>query len=449
MTATQRIATPQELNFVLADLRASGVDAATLKQVLASRNAPATDQQKAAYDQLTSLLASYGAKLPETGSEDLEQPRFDAGTDANPRILAFAKACWFQGSDAYDDAVESGALSPDDDSVQLLKWHTPKDEVRGATEIVKRLLAQDPELRPCDVFVAVPNRTIANAVRKGLEEHEVKTTLAIAGDPFQGDPRSLERSALLQAFVRAHLLADPSDALAWRMWCGLGSNDLQVPAWRTLGQEARREGASALELLQQDGIAELPETDALQERARAGRAFIEQHQGLVGYSLFNACMPQNTSALTSLVEPVSGTETAQDLAGRLRRAALRPTLDDDPNCVRLGGLHQLLDQKPQVVIVLGAVDGFLPEGDETAGKAPGFRSQDPRALFCQAVAATQGKLLLSTFQKSSEQFARAFGLNVRRRKNEGGRTMAMLAPSPFIADAGNAAPSSQSGEQWL
>ena len=84
------------------------------------------------------------------------------------------------------------------------------------------------------LYVAVPNRMWAERIDALLKRYRVKTSVALDGDPVRGDPRTLERAGLIVPYARLALATDSDDAVAWRLWCGLGHRWVRAEEWARL-----------------------------------------------------------------------------------------------------------------------------------------------------------------------------------------------------------------------
>ncbi|ACV23282.1 DNA-dependent helicase II [Slackia heliotrinireducens] len=382
----------------------------------------------------------------ETGRPDAASIELEAPDTAYPRIRAFAQAALTQDSSAFDRLVESGAVEPDDDHAVLVKWRTPADEMANLPDVVRRLLAAEEGLVPRDLCIVTPNHTWTRSALKMFKRAKIAATAAQGNDPLRGDPRRQDASGMLEAFVRAHLLADRNDLMAWRMWLGLGRRDLASKDFAALADAAQDHAAELAAML--NGNAELSADTPPELRARIaeGRALIARSAEKQGYSLIMACMPELDEDFESLVGELKGSETAAELAATLRKHVFSPVVSADPACVVITPYRQLQGLSPKAIVVLGAVEGLMPAAAQLDGER---QAQAARRLFCNAVGKAQNRLVVSTFQKAPAAFAEQFRLVEKRRKAERGQTMAMLARTRFVDDAGNAAPPSQSGEQFV
>ena len=182
------------------------------------------------------------------------------------------------------------------------------------------------------------------------------------------------------------------------------------------------------------------EGEELDRRLAQGFAMAQRASQLCGHSLLKAVSGDaDSTALADIAGHVAGDEDAALLFSRVAQRVQDPVFADDARRVRVGSLARMQGLNPRLVIISGAVDGFLPAKDADA----------ERSLFCAAAAKASGRLVLSSIQKANADQAAKLRMKARRFKTEGGVKMAMLARSPFIDEAGDAAPGTVSGEQRL
>ena len=443
MANAMRRAVPGERTFILADARAADISAAALKAALEAAEAPAGGaaddvQVQAAVQELARLQEEYGVTL---AAEDSAAGRSgEVPASPNPRIDAFVQAVFTGDSAEFHRQVAAGKILPEEDSLRLIKWSTPDAEIAGQAAWAAELLEADASLRPADVFIVVPNRAWASGFSRALAARRLGSSIALSDDLLRGDARDGAKCTMLQAFARVHLLADGDDVMAWRIWCGIGSADLGAAAWARLRKSAADRGISLMEALHRLADEVPAGCEVLAARVAEGRAFAEPRRGLTGYSLFHACGPDCHEALERLAGEEAATATAPAFAQVFRSDVLDQPFDGDPVHVRIGDLAKLvrLEGVP-VVIVAGAVEGILPH----------VEGEEERRLFAAAASRATRTLVISHFQKAPEAWAKAMRLTGVRRKVETGENFVVFRRSRFMDDAGDAAPTAESGEQSI
>ncbi|MEG0322710.1 MAG: hypothetical protein RR619_01855, partial [Raoultibacter sp.] len=338
-----------------------------------------------------------------------------------------------------------------------IKWSVPSDEFPGIAAYLKKLLAANEELEASDIYIVAPNKTWARTMATALGKRGIDSRSALTGQPLGGDPRNSEKAPLLTAYTKLNLLADPTDVVAWRSWCGFDDYLCYAGAWCKLETWAQTESLNLTDALAK--LAELDETpfleaDVLAERYRTGKAFIEKNARKTGFALTKIIADGGVSKdLSSLLEPIEGDETASILFERVVDHVLDPQFGAIQRSVRIGSYENLQGLEPRVLIISGLIDGFMPSRDcfdvaileEEREKT----KADQRRIFYNAITKTSGSLILSTIQKADLEGAERLKMEVRRVKMEHGERFAMLSPSVFIAESGDAVPGAVSGEQFL
>lgn len=401
---------------------------------------------------------SFEERFPEADSFELTD-----STGLPPRITAFGAAlCRQQGmmlrpgeGRALDNA---GA---EDESLVAIKWREPTDEFAGVVSIVRSLLDEDRDRDASEVYVAVPNRMWAERIDALLKRYRVKTSVALDGDPVRGDPRTLERAGLIVPYARLALAADSDDAVAWRLWCGLGHRRVRAEEWARLESWAHERSISLVEALSRLGDAPAEPFEGasqLRERFDAGAQLAESLRGKRGFSLAKAVVGGYDAGFSALLEPLSGDEDARTLLARAHRRMAMPFFDPNPHRVRIGTLQRLQGLNPQFVVMTGLVDGLVPAGshaergpraDDTVRERALRRLAAQRRMFYSAAGKARVRLILSSVQRAEVELAERYGIDVRRTRIERGRVVAQLARSCFLDEAGDATPSTVSGEQYL
>jgi DNA helicase-2/ATP-dependent DNA helicase PcrA len=298
------------------------------------------------------------------------------------------------------------------------------------------------------IGVVVPNTLWGRAIAKALSEEGIKSSLMVRYHTLVGDPRKREKSADLRAFTALQLIVDPTDAVAWRSWCGFGDYLMHSNHWCRLEDYAAEQGITVVEAL--EAIDGAPDAflgaDVLAQRYRDGLAMIQKTAGKRGYALLNTIADDPKAGLpkvfASMIEPVAGSESAAELLERARAHAQIRFADED--AVRIGLAPMMCGQEFDTVIWAGAIDGFYPSKDtfgeemEEDRKAE-VRDDQLRQLYV-ALACAQHHLIISCFQRDEVKSAAALGMQIRRIRDMDGEQMATLAPSMYIAQLGDVVP---------
>ena len=365
------------------------------------------------------------------------------------RISAMANSLVVEGGLDTSELVALAKSAPSE--VRFVEWTYPNDEFLGIARYIKhRLEDAGHPVRPRDLFVAVPNRVWGKALAKVLRANHIKADEVTSHHALQGDPRALEKCYDLQAYTRLNLAADPTDVVAWRSWCGFGDFLTNSNNWFRLEKYAQETGIGILEALERAASIADDELFAgasvLVKRYREGKEFIEFAAGKQGFALLNACAPVwgevPPAAFMSLVEPVGGSEHAAELLQRAnRRMELR---FNDEDAVRIGLLEMSCGMEFDTVIITGAVEGFYP-ARKTIGteldddRIRELRLQERRAWYA-AMTKARYAFICSTIQKDESNTAAALGMYAHRIRMENGKSLAILAPTPYMEEFGEDAP---------
>lgn len=340
----------------------------------------------------------------------------------------------------------------DEGTVKFVNWTYPNDEFRGIARYVKHRVHGDVEcapVRPHRVFIAVPNALWGRAIGRILEANQVKCDILTSYHGIGGDPRDNAKCAGLRALTGLNLVANPADAVAWRSWCGFGDYLTNSNHWCRLEERAQQVSRDVVDVLAALASGEEEPflgSDLLSERYRAGVDLARRIGDRRGFSVLNVLRDEGQREaprdFLALVEPVAGSETPIELFERARSRLERTFGDAD--AVRIGLPQMAIGLEFDIVILVGAVDGFYPVSrvydlacDEE--QADAARAQERRTWY-SLLSKTCDTFVLSCFSRDEANTATALGMHVHRMRSEGGKSLAVLAPSPYIDELGGAAP---------
>ena len=419
-----------------------------------------------------------GGLFAACGNPNQFQAGFDAGASAEAfRALAVDAECLRLGAgvqpapiarfcdalcaaDGMDAAVVTGAQTeetPSPDTFACIKWREPDDEFKGVAAIIRQAVTAERSFDPGDVFVLVPNRAWASGIVQGIRARNMDAIVVMGANPVAGDPRNAARLGTLEAYCRLALAADVADAPVWRLWMGLGRTDCACAPWEALRRWAAPQGltaAEALAALAACGTDPFEGAADLRKRYADGLAAaqtLERHRGF--QLLKNLEAFPGGRELGIALDPIQGDETAAQLHRRLVAMSLTPNFTPDPRRVTVGTYRQIQGLDPKLVIAAGCIEGFVPavphdriEAGEPAALA---RVDAERRAFYNGVGKARRRLVLSCIQRADADLAARLKMDARRVKNEHGRRVAVFSRSCFVEQAGNAAPGTVSGEQFL
>lgn len=401
-----------------------------------------------------------------------EQPTVDVFLTANPRGLSPIAACAralegvteslekpVRGGGAQSEAgssSEAGEVGASVMSAQSgphithIKWHDPTEEFRGVARLVADLLADDPTLLPCDIFIAVPCRAWVPAIRRELDARHIPTHAIQGTGAVFGDPRSRERLGTLEAYACLALATNPEDPAAWRLWLALGEADGACLAWERFCSFAQATGQSIREamhiLAQKDGTA-FEGSELVAERARTAEAMLDslgQKRGFTLRSHLRARCP--SPQLTDIFEHAEGDEDASTLFRTFQNLSFAPCSADQPSRVHVGSYQAAQALSPRHVVMPGLVDGLMPAKGRPGA---GGDLDAQRRLFANVAGKARDSLTICTFRLADPTLAARLGLDVHRVRRYRGEQVVTVTRSRFIDEAGDTLPGSMSGEQFF
>ena len=271
-----------------------------------------------------------------------------------------------------------------------------------------------------------------------------------------GDPRDIERAKSLIAYTKLNLLGDPYDMTAWRSWCGFGDKRMRSDAWSSLQKYAEELELSLYEALERiSALSEepFPHAKALAETFAQGRAFVEKNAGRKGFTLMHAIGAEGLPEFEDIAELLVGDEDAANLYSLMRSYISSPSWNDNTRALHISTFVNTCGTDYDTVIFAGAVDGFMPsyaafEKESTEELRERTMNQD-RRLFYATVSKARERVIFSVFSKAELQLAERTKMYVVRKKVENGTHMAILRPSTFLDEAGDARPSTIGGQGLL
>ena len=388
------------------------------------------------------------------------------GAFGNPQIIALADALCTEGD--MDSAYIAGSATPIEraagaeglpQGVQSIKWNTPEDELNGLTKYLRKLMDGQEDAREALTCVVVPNRRWAVMVEKMLRRRGFNVSAAGAAGTLAGDPRDSTRSRALVAYTKLGLLADPTDMIAWRSWCGFDNALTNSDAWMGLQDFAEAEGLTLYQALQQVGNAGFGAKEpflrarTLAEKWRSGQDFLEKNATRRGFGLMKAIGAEGISEFEAVAADMVGDETAKSLLELEQAAISDPVWTEDLHVVHICLPQNLCGTEYDNMFVVGCIDGFFPQRNafeviSTDGERNRVMDSERRD-FMGGVAKAKHLLVLSHFSKAELELAERTKMQVVRVKSENGKRMAIVRPSCFLSEAGDAAPTTMGGQALL
>ena len=340
-------------------------------------------------------------------------------------------------------------------SVQTIAGTDAGDEVAQVAQAVAAAL--EGGLAPESIVIAVPNDTWAANIARALRALGVACAALSAQPPVRGNVHKLAACAPARLLTALDLVADPQCALAWRCWCGYGDPLARSAAFiglRTWAQERGLGLASALELAAgtqghaPEGLADAPGLQQVVECYREGRALIEKVQGLRGRALLDAlagavggraAAPAGGVApsLARLCLAKGQDDSAAAMAARARSRQLCRGAAAG-GAVRIVPYDQICGLSPQLLVVTGFVNGFIPRHSyfEADSVDPAKRvhelERSTRSAYTLAGKA-QEKLVVSWFNSMELDAASRLDLKIERIGLRDGVRTCTIAPSELLS----------------
>lgn len=357
-------------------------------------------------------------------------------------------------------SLDAGAAPSDteteDASFTALEAADPVAEMAAVADAVQAAL--EAGTNPSSIYILAFHPAWERRIARALEARDIAATLPIRGRVAAGDYRDLDRCAPARLLTALALVADPTDALAWRAWCGFGDYLANSPAFADMRAEGETQGKGLVAMLEEVAVAAPEEgfpgtgIGRILDAYRAGRALVERLQGLEGNELIGALADaldlsaeerertaQLASALTAPEPGVNAPSDARAMIARARQRMNAPVFETTEDHVLIGDSAHLTGLTPATLVLCGFVNGFFPTRDyfdatvTTPDKQKLVLATDTRRLYTAAGKATQ-RLAASWFTSIGLVEAETLKLEVGRVKLRRGERIAVTAPSIYLAD---------------
>lgn len=362
-------------------------------------------------------------------------------------------------------SLDAGAAPSDteteDASFTALEAADPVAEMAAVADAVQAAL--EAGTNPSSIYILAFHPAWERCIARALEARGIAAALPIRGRVAAGDYRDLDRCAPARLLTALALVADPTDALAWRAWCGFGDYLANSAAFADMRAEGETQGKGLVAMLEEVAVAAPEEgfpgtgIGRILDAYRAGRALVERLQGLEGNELIGALADaldlsaeerertvQLASALTAPEPGVNAPSDARAMIARARQRMNAPVFETTEGHVLIGDSAHLTGLTPATLVLCGFVNGFFPIRDyfdatvTTPDKQKLVRATDTRRLYAAAGKATQ-RLAASWFTSIGLVEAETLKLEIGRVKLRRGERIAVTAPSIYLAEIDPAA----------
>lgn len=362
-------------------------------------------------------------------------------------------------------SLDAGAAPSDteteDASFTALEAADPVAEMAAVADAVQAAL--EAGTNPSSIYILAFHPAWERCIARALEARGIAAALPIRGRVAAGDYRDLDRCAPARLLTALALVADPTDALAWRAWCGFGDYLANSAAFADMRAEGETQGKGLVAMLEEVAVAAPEEgfpgtgIGRILDAYRAGRALVERLQGLEGNELIGALADaldlsaeerertvQLASALTAPEPGVNAPSDARAMIARARQRMNAPVFETTEGHVLIGDSAHLTGLTPATLVLCGFVNGFFPTRDyfdatvTTPDKQKLVLATDTRRLYTAAGKATQ-RLAASWFTSIGLVEAETLKLEIGRVKLRRGERIAVTAPSIYLAEIDPAA----------
>ena len=148
-----------------------------------------------------------------------------------------------------------------------------------------------------------------------------------------------------------------------------------------------------------------------------------------------------------------GDEDATALYRLAPASATEPVWPEGAHILHVATYDALCGTEYDNMFVVGCIDGFFPQRNafeviSTDGERNRVMDSERRD-FMGGVAKAKHLLVLSHFSKAELELAERTKMQVVRVKSENGKRMAIVRPSCFLSEAGDAAPTTMGGQALL
>ncbi|MFR7404556.1 MAG: hypothetical protein ACLUW6_08140 [Coriobacteriaceae bacterium] len=168
---------------------------------------------------------------------------------------ACAAAAW--AASRLCTSLDAGAAPSDteteDASFTALEAADPVAEMAAVADAVQAAL--EAGTNPSSIYILAFHPAWERCIARALEARGIAAALPIRGRVAAGDYRDLDRCAPARLLTALALVADPTDALAWRAWCGFGDYLANSAAFADMRAEGETQGKGLVAMLEKVAVA--------------------------------------------------------------------------------------------------------------------------------------------------------------------------------------------------
>ena len=335
--------------------------------------------------------------------------------------------------------------------LQIIEGKDPHDEMTGIVDAVEQVL--NTGLSAQDVAIAAPHPVWMRNILRQLSARGIPAELLPDVHFLKSDIRSNEKCFNARFLTILSLIADPTDAVAWRCWCGFDDylgNSSSMCSLRNFGKTQGKTLDSILETddLRQEAFSGLDEVADAQRILRArdeAHTFIGRLGGLSGQDLLEAIAFELAGPDALVPEEIKSLLNCQDsrenmsavsMVNRVRTRLEFPVYYDN-DAVRIVFYKDIAGLTPRYLLLPGFMNGFFPKCDYFDGTVLTNEQREKRyskdlSSLAIVVAKASDALVLSYCKKLDLEDAKRLDLVVGRIVFENNKRVAKTEPSIFL-----------------
>jgi superfamily I DNA/RNA helicase len=338
------------------------------------------------------------------------------------------------------------------DCLKLIEGNNPQDEMVKVADTIEQLL--DSGISASSIAVAAPHSVWRQNILRQLNARGIPAEMLLDAQFLKCDIRSNEKCFHARFLTALNLVADPTDAVAWRCWCGFGdylANSDAIRSLQNICQTERKTFDAVLEEgdFQQhipDGLGEDASIRRIANAHADAQALLGRLRGLGGQRLLEAIanelyepgahVPEEIKNLVLDCENGSEDEDATAMALRARACAVCPTFNR-ADAVRVVSYGNLVGMSPQHLFLIGFMNGFFPRREYFDGTVLTAEQMQKRyigdlTVMASVVAKASDGLAVSYCKSLDLEAAERFKLVINRIFFEDNKRVARTEPSIFL-----------------
>jgi DNA helicase-2/ATP-dependent DNA helicase PcrA len=303
------------------------------------------------------------------------------------------------------------------ESLEVYAAATPAEEIAEISEMTAQAVRDG--VPASHIAIATPSDIWSRNVVGSLASHGIRAQALPDREPIRGDIRDNARCVPARVLTMLNLLADPSDALAWRCWCGFGDHLANSNGFDVLYAISRNRQMGLVDALRTVSERGVGFSDAEYEREhaasvqrivqayRTGCSIMARLTDLSGAALLDritsevtdGAIAQAPGTVKRLCLADEGDESPAAMARRARQRLLAPTLTNDG--VMVVPYRKFAGLSPDLLIISGFVNGSIPTRDyfdsskTVLDKRQRVHAADTRSVY--TLAGKAGERLAVTF----------------------------------------------------